>query len=138
MCEVWIKLPLYYRTLICVARVVRRPRQHLAVLCKSDEFRAAGSSWLGSAEIMYGGQRFRHRYFSKAAILWLQYNTMRWKRSDSFLQRENHSRIGASSKQATYTTVRLTTAEVAQHPHVCPVHKLQYILYFCRYLFHLI
>ena len=36
------------------------------------------------------------------------------------------------------TTVRLTTAEVAQHPHVCPVHKLQYILYFCSYLFHLI
>ena len=102
MCEVWIKLPLYYRSLICVARVVRRPRQHLAVLCKSDEFRAAGSSWLGSAEIMYGGQRFRHRYFSKAAILWLQYNTMRWKRSDSFLQRENHSMIGASSKRATY------------------------------------
>ena len=43
------------------------------------------------------------------------------------------------AKQAlTPTTVRLTTAEVAQHPHVCPIHKLQYILYFCSYLFHLI
>ena len=36
------------------------------------------------------------------------------------------------------TTVRLTTAEVAQRPRVCPVQKLQYILYFCSYLFHLI
>ena len=26
-----------------------------------------------------------------------------------------------------YTTVRLTTAEVVQHPHVCRVHNLQYI-----------
>ena len=38
-----------------------------------------------------------------------------------------------------YTTVRLTTAEVVQHPQVCPIHKkLQYILYFCNHLFHLI
>ena len=37
-----------------------------------------------------------------------------------------------------YTTVRLTTAKVVQHPHVCPVHKLQYILYFCSHPFHLI
>ena len=37
-----------------------------------------------------------------------------------------------------FTTVRLTTAEEVQQPHVCPIHKLQYILYFCSYLFHLI
>ena len=37
-----------------------------------------------------------------------------------------------------YTTVRLTTAEVVHHPHVCPIHKLQYILYFCSHLFPLI
>ena len=36
------------------------------------------------------------------------------------------------------TTVRLTTAEVVHHPHVCRVHKLQYILYFCSHLFPLI
>ena len=28
-----------------------------------------------------------------------------------------------------YTTVRLTTAEVVQLPHVCRVHNLQYIFY---------
>ena len=33
------------------------------------------------------------------------------------------------SSSLMYTTVRLTTAEVVQHPHVCPVHITYSIFY---------